>query len=281
VGLDGVTGGDDRTDVELGEGIWSAMPVYPADSNGTLIEEYVSSDGAEVESDYYMIRGDGEPDMFFFDSSVGHPARLSGAGAFGTTETIGSWNAIVAGFFTMTIDGVFETVTGIDFTAATDMNDVANILQAATRAETGGSESVYWCTDFDDNAGATGYLMFESGTPSGGGGSLSVMGGSTNIGATLTGGASPTTPFGAWTGITNGGFDYTLDGVLTQVTGCNFTGDLNMFQVGSSINSCTTGASVVWTGSIFTVTSSSRTAGTSAITVLSSPTAGAGVIDNS
>ena len=66
----------------------------------------------------------------------------------------------------------------------------------------------------------------------------------------------------AWTGITDGSFQITVDGGTAQsVTGLDFSGETNLNGVASEINTVLTGATASWDGSRFIVTSS--TTGTS------------------
>jgi hypothetical protein len=54
------------------------------------------------------------------------------------------WTPVTDGAFQITIDGVALDVTGIDFSGVTNMGGVASIIQAALRAESGGSETCTW-----------------------------------------------------------------------------------------------------------------------------------------
>ena len=68
------------------------------------------------------------------------PAYLtSGANVF---STFNLWVGVTAGSFQITIDGAALDITGIDCSAVTSMGDVALVLQAAIRAESGGVETV-------------------------------------------------------------------------------------------------------------------------------------------
>lgn len=60
------------------------------------------------------------------------------------TTVVATWAAVTNGAFQVTIDGVARSVTGIDFSTAVTMADVASLIQTALRAVTGGSELVVW-----------------------------------------------------------------------------------------------------------------------------------------
>ena len=73
------------------------------------------------------------------------------------TATYTDYTAITDGYFGITIDGVALDVGPVDFSAATDMDEVATALLTAVRAATGasGAETVTWSTD---------HFIFTSGT---------------------------------------------------------------------------------------------------------------------
>lgn len=91
--------------------------------------------------------------------------------------------------------------------------------------------------------------------------------------AFLTGGSSATTSMVTWNGTTDGTFSITIDGVLRDITGLNFSGDTDLDDVALNIQTAirtATGAleTVVWDTDHFAI-SSVDTASTSAITVCS------------
>jgi hypothetical protein len=97
--------------------------------------------------------------------------------------------------------------------------------------------------------------------------------------AFLTGGASPTNNYLLWLGTSNGSFRFTLNGVLRDVTGIDFTtGVTSMNDVASKIQTAIralTGGleTCTWDGSKFII-SSADTSTSSAITVLSATGSG-------
>ncbi len=76
-----------------------------------------------------------------------------------------------------------------------------------------------------------------------------------------------------WNAITTGGLNITVDGVSKVLTGLDFSGAANLNAVAAIIDTALTGASVVWTGSRFIITSD--TTGVSSI--VSYGTGGGGV----
>jgi len=91
--------------------------------------------------------------------------------------------------------------------------------------------------------------------------------------AFLTCGAAPTTTLNTWTGVTDGEFAVTINGVAQEITGINFNNLGSLEQVAKTIQDAirtVTGSleSVTWDGTQFTI-SSSDTTDSSAITVLS------------
>ena len=70
------------------------------------------------------------------------PAYLtSGASVF---STFNLWVGVSDGAFQISIDGAALDITGIDFSAVTDMDDVAETIQTAIRAETSALETCTW-----------------------------------------------------------------------------------------------------------------------------------------
>jgi hypothetical protein len=53
------------------------------------------------------------------------------------TQSLTAWQMITAGSFGLTIGGVVNTFTALDFSAATSLSDVAAVLQTAIRTKTG------------------------------------------------------------------------------------------------------------------------------------------------
>lgn len=62
--------------------------------------------------------------------------RLLGGIVSATNQLIATWNAITAGSLKVTVDGALQTITGLNFSAATNLNGVASILQAAITGTT-------------------------------------------------------------------------------------------------------------------------------------------------
>jgi len=75
------------------------------------------------------------------------PAYLTGGN--GATSVIGTWIGVADGTFQMDIDGVTRSMT-VDFTpltGANDMDDVADYIQTAIRAQTSSTETCVWSVD--------------------------------------------------------------------------------------------------------------------------------------
>ena len=68
----------------------------------------------------------------------------------------------------------------------------------------------------------------------------------------------------AWTGITSGGFDITIDGTAKNLSGLDFSSVTNLNGIASVINGSLTGGVASWNGSSFVITSSSTGAGSQA-----------------
>lgn len=66
------------------------------------------------------------------DTSV--PPMIFGAKG---SQAVASYTPITTGSFTLTLNGVTNTLTGLNFSAAASLSDIAGIVQAAIRAETG------------------------------------------------------------------------------------------------------------------------------------------------
>lgn len=82
---------------------------------------------------------------YILKAMLGAPTTTGGitagyvTGGTGVTTTIGTWNAISDGSFSVTINGVTRDVTGIDLSLAADMDAVAAAIQVKVRAvATGG-----------------------------------------------------------------------------------------------------------------------------------------------
>lgn len=80
-----------------------------------------------------------------------------------------------------------------------------------------------------------------------------------------------------WTPVTSGGFSIAIDGTVQNLTGLNFSGVTNLNGVASVITAALSGATCIWNGSMFEITSSSTGAGAYAsgtITLGSNPSYG-------
>lgn len=73
------------------------------------------------------------------------PAYITWWSGVSTTLTDRTW--ITNGSFKITIDWAARTITWIDLSAVTSMNDIASAVQTAIRASTSSTETVVWDTD--------------------------------------------------------------------------------------------------------------------------------------
>lgn len=76
-------------------------------------------------------------------------------------QLMSAWTVISAGTLTVTIDGAVQSLTGLDFTAATNLNGVATIITAAL---SGGATCVWDGSKFNIISGTTGAGVKASGT---------------------------------------------------------------------------------------------------------------------
>lgn len=72
-----------------------------------------------------------------------------------------------------------------------------------------------------------------------------------------------------FTSVTSGGFNITVDGVVKALTGLDFSAQTNLNGVAAVIDTALTGATVVWSGSEFIVTSGTTGAGVRAFGTIS------------
>lgn len=73
------------------------------------------------------------------------PALL--IGGTGATSNYLLWTTVTDGSFTISIDGTSRNITGLDFSGALSMADVAAIIQSGIQSVTGSNEQVNWITD--------------------------------------------------------------------------------------------------------------------------------------
>ncbi len=73
-----------------------------------------------------------------WNSAASAPQIFGAKGA----QTLGSWTSITTGSFSLTLAGVTNVLTGMNFSGAASLADVAGIVQSAIRAESG--SGVMW-----------------------------------------------------------------------------------------------------------------------------------------
>jgi hypothetical protein len=156
---------------------------------GNRIRFYSDMDG--VAADFQSTDEEYKAAQVFF-SQAPRPTEIAIGRRFGTAaagELLGSvnyekdiadWQAIDNGGFDIKIDGVNEQVTGLDFSAAANLNAVASTIQTALNTASPGSTCVFEGTRFIIRSGTTGAASTVDYTtaPTG-------MGGATDIGALL------------------------------------------------------------------------------------------------
>lgn len=95
-------------------------------------------------------------------------ATLHGGVLSSTEQDMPSWNAITTGSLAITVDGVVKTLTGLNFSAQTNLNGVAAIIDTALVGASIVFDSVYDRFDVrSDTTGATSTLTYASAAGSG------------------------------------------------------------------------------------------------------------------
>jgi hypothetical protein len=124
------------------------------------------------------IQFDTKSSLFMFFATLGHynkravvKSKIGNSTLGGTAgvdyidTTLGTWTAITDGEFAVTINGVANDITGLDFSGATDMDGVASVIQAGIRAIGTGGFTNAICV-FDDSSSTHKYFKIGSGTNS-------------------------------------------------------------------------------------------------------------------
>jgi hypothetical protein len=92
-------------------------------------------------------------------------AALNDGGILSSTQqTLALWTAIASGGFDMTIDGAALTVTGLNFTAQTNLNGVASVITAGITSAGGTATCTWNGTNFVITSGTTGLGLQATGT---------------------------------------------------------------------------------------------------------------------
>jgi len=109
--------------------------------------------------------GDADPVIYYIRYPKSYEQFFPGylLGGTAATTAMSSWVAVTSGSFSISIDGSSSNRTGINFSAATAMDDVASIIQTSLRAVATGGFTLSTCI-WDDEAGR---LVITSGTTSG------------------------------------------------------------------------------------------------------------------
>ncbi len=104
-------------------------------------------------------------------NGVLHGGVLSGA-----EQDMTAWNAITNGGFNITVDGVLKQLTGLNFSAQTNLNGVASVIDTALAGATVQWDAVYSRFNIiSDTTGATSILTYAS-APTGAGSPTNISG---------------------------------------------------------------------------------------------------------
>lgn len=103
------------------------------------------------------------------------------------------------------------------------------------------------------------------------------LGDQTLVGGTVTSSVS------TYTGITNGGFDFSVNGTNVKVSGLNFSSAKNIWDVTAAltktVSGLVAGSKVTWMGNNLIINTKASATTATTLSVASSPTAGGGVTD--
>lgn len=166
-------------------GLWKTLTGTPTISGTKL--KFTSAKAIQYAD---CLRGD-----FKFRATI--PATPTAAyltGGGNATAVVATWNAVTDGEFTITINEETVDVTGLDFSGASDMDDIAVIIQTGINAEISGREAVTveWDTDHFVITGlsvvsVTSAVSGGSGTDISGVGTTEFMDSETGVGAPTSG----------------------------------------------------------------------------------------------
>ena len=144
-GVAGVTG-------TLGNGKFFSCVAVPIDTRYSDVNGRYRMGNPTVASDAVEATSEGQQITWTLplahtqsSSNIYSSAFLTGGGS--ATAVIGTWTVVNDGSFNITIDGTVRSVTALDFSADTDMDEIASTIQAGIRALTAKYETVTWSTD--------------------------------------------------------------------------------------------------------------------------------------
>ncbi len=98
--------------------------------------------------------------------NVASPGQLIGGGVTAANLLISAWTGITAGALTISVDGIPHTLSGLNFSAVTNLNGVASVIQTALRSATGGLQTVVYNSTYnnfvvtDDSTGTASTISF-------------------------------------------------------------------------------------------------------------------------
>jgi hypothetical protein len=76
--------------------------------------------------------------------------QLIGGGVTAANLLISAWTPITSGSFTIFVDGIPYTLTGMNFSAVTNLNGVASVVQTALQAATSATQTVVYNSIYND-----------------------------------------------------------------------------------------------------------------------------------
>lgn len=262
-----------------------ALPFPDADSVG----DYFGLDSPEYQAAVIYFQGYNnsfaKPRAFYVGRRVAADAMpFIRGGSFNAlpSVTLPALKEIRDGGMSLTLGTYTGALGNLDFSGASSLSDVAQILQSAIRAVSAGGEA--WTA-----ATVTYSSLFDAFTITGGAAGADE---GVNYAEALTPTLLPATP-ATLTGspltvadlssITDGGFDLTIDGVLHQFTGLDFSGLTDVAGVVRVLSTALADAGVtvkansVGTGLLLTTTGSGAS---STLTFAAVPTGGSGAISD-
>lgn len=131
-----VLGSSDVIDTEERRRIYNSVDAVAADF-GTTTPEYLSA------VKYFGQSPQPKQLMVGRWAKTATKAKLLTAPLSDAQQLISVWNAITSGSFMIQLDGVFYAITGLNFSAATNLNGVASILQTALNTALTGTTCVW------------------------------------------------------------------------------------------------------------------------------------------
>ena len=180
-------------------------------------------------------------------ASTATSAQLTGGALTSTNSLIATWNAITSGSFQISINGAAKSIKSLNFSSATNLNNVASTIQTALAAAVTGTTCVYnavYNNFIITIAGTTGTgstISFAATGLSGGTDISTIMGGTLLSGASIAQGIAAESPVAAVTLFDNNwgqawyavSFAFNDDGVTDPITDSQYVA-VSAYVEGSS-----------------------------------------------